>query len=425
MRASRIGYWAWVFLLAGGLAPAGAAADDVALDETQRWIPSFAITSGIIAQGGKATAVNQRSEINPGTGRPFDFERLSWSADDFKTSSNPLGCWNGENPPPTNPPANTPACPGVVRQPVPYPNGGALASGSRVLFAPLVGGNLELMTPGISSLPGRPRGFIQAGVEASFGFDYSVAQVGKPGDMGSSVKPKPQELSSVQGQGSATFAEIASPLYFAGAGVAFTAEVLGRRIRIKPSFEWMSQQVKVRGETHFAVQLNGGGNLTEIPYQLLYMGAEGKLKLNGIGPGLELEIDTVRLGPFMLSLGIFGRAYHYLGNLDVTISDSAVVGPQSAVGLGEEYGNPIRRTDGTDVTAWTAECISLVGTNQNIANGCRTVLPTSLGNTPVPGTNVEPTEVGGSQPVEASYTYSQKPWGFRAGVALRFRFQPE
>ncbi|MED5262241.1 MAG: hypothetical protein VX574_07600, partial [Myxococcota bacterium] len=108
MRASRIGYWAWVFLLAGGLAPAGAAADDVALDETQRWIPSFAITSGIIAQGGKATAVNQRSEINPGTGRPFDFERLSWSADDFKTPSNPLGCWNGENPPPTNPPLNTP-----------------------------------------------------------------------------------------------------------------------------------------------------------------------------------------------------------------------------------------------------------------------------------------------------------------------------
>ena len=415
MRASRIGYWAWFFLLAGVLAPAGAGADDVALDETERWIPSFAITSGIIAQSGKAVASNRA--VNPTNGSTEPFKRLVWSS-----SEAPGGCWNGVISPPPSPDA----CPVVVEQAAPYdPNGAGVASGNRVLFAPLVGGNLELMTPGISSLPGRPRGFIQAGVEASFGFDYSVAKTGKPGDMGPALKGTPQELSSVQGRGSATFAEIASPLYFAGAGVAFTAEVLGRRIRIKPSFEWMSQQVKVRGKTHFAVQLNGGGQLTEIPYQLLYMGAEDKLKLNGIGPGLELEIDTVRLGPFMLSLGIFGRAYHYLGNLDVSMSDSALVGPQSAVGQTEEFGGPIRRTDGSSVTAWTAECISLVGPNQNIANGCRTVLPTSLGNTPVPATNVEPTETGGSQPVEATYSYSQKPWGFRAGVALRFRFQPE
>jgi len=412
------------------LLPLGGAADEATLDETERWVPSFAITSGLIAQGGNATATNQAVDANG----PTSFKTLSWSG----------ACNSGGG----LPPAGVEACPIVIDLPYPYdPEGNGPARGSKVLFAPLVGANLELMTPGLTQLPGRPRGFVQGGVEASFGFDYSVAKEGDLGDMGVTPKERVEELNRVPGRGSGTFVEIASPLYFAGAGVAFTAEVLGRRLRIKPSFEWMSQRVKVRGQTHFAVQLNGGIYATETPYQFLYLNAQKELKLNGIGPGLELELDTVRLGPFVLALGVYGRAYHYLGNLDVSFGTTGVGGQQSAVGVALPTIN--RETGAPGILATTQQCIDNVvinnagtppgQTGQNIGFGCRTVYPANLPNTLNPTTN--PTQIGkcsvdlppedcpqnlaGTQTVETTYTYRQKPWSFRAGVALRFRFQPE
>ena len=60
---------------------------------------------------------------------------------------------------------------------------------------------------------------------------------------------------------------------------------------------------------------------------------------------------------------------------------------------------------------------------QNLDYGCRTVDAVNLPNFVDPTTN--PTQQGGSQIVETTYTYRQKPWSFRAGVALRFRLVPE
>ena len=327
MRATRIVFRAWVFLFLAVLVPPGGAADETALDETERWVPSLAITSGIIAQGASATATNQAVDDN---GQPTDFKVLSW-----ESGVGGVDCNNGILSTAPN------SCPVVIDVAYPFdPEGDGPARGSKLLFAPLVGANLEVMTPGLTQLPGRPRGFVQAGAEASFGFDYSVAKEGDLGDMGGSPKGIPQQLNRVEGRGNGTFVEIASPLYFAGAGVALTAEVLGRRLRIKPSFEWMSQRIKVRGQTNFAVQLNGGRDATEIPYQFLYLNAQKKLRLHGIGPGLELEIDTVRLGPFVLALGVYGRAYHYLGRLNVSFGTSGVVGQQSAVAVTGPSLNP-------------------------------------------------------------------------------------
>ena len=40
---------------------------------------------------------------------------------------------------------------------------------------------------------------------------------------------------------------------------------------------------------------------------------------HGVGPGLELEVDTVRTGPFMMSLFLAGKAYRVLGDREVVI----------------------------------------------------------------------------------------------------------
>ena len=45
----------------------------------------------------------------------------------------------------------------------------------------------------------------------------------------------------------------------------------------------------------------------------------------GVGPGLEVEMDTVRMGPFMLSLFANGRGIKVLGDRKVAFSDSTTV----------------------------------------------------------------------------------------------------
>ena len=43
---------------------------------------------------------------------------------------------------------------------------------------------------------------------------------------------------------------------------------------------------------------------------------------HAIGAGLEIEIDGARLGPFLVTPFIAGRAYRFIGNLDVSLSDT-------------------------------------------------------------------------------------------------------
>ena len=41
---------------------------------------------------------------------------------------------------------------------------------------------------------------------------------------------------------------------------------------------------------------------------------------DGVGAGLELEVDTARLGPIQSSLYATGRAYRLIGTLDTTLT---------------------------------------------------------------------------------------------------------
>src|SRR5262249_31311051 len=57
-------------------------------------------------------------------------------------------------------------------------------------------------------------------------------------------------------------------------------------------------------------------------FRLLSLTHEEKRGYDGIGPGLELEVDTARLGPFVSSVYLMGRGYRLLGNLDTTFSQT-------------------------------------------------------------------------------------------------------
>ena len=319
---------------------------DEPIDETERWVPSIAITSGVVVQGASGSVTTSTVDL-PNWDRNYC----------------DLSC-----------PLNRTA-PGRPSD-----------SGSSILFAPFVGGQLELMTPGLSQIRGRPRGFVQVGFDVSFGAIYNTALEGDPGDMGAECTWKDLDLKcytrlsilqgAILGQGSETSLQIKSPIFTAGLGVAFTSELWGRRVRFKPSFQWMRQEVEMSGRTNIPVMTSSGASAgcpVEPPflgtcnsYQMIYLQADKTLVWNGIGPGIEIEIDTVRAGPAVISLALYASAYYLLGDKDVTITASQTIDPI--------------------------------------------------------GDAVPPQ---GSQPVSSTYTYEQKDWSFRGGVALRFRFLPE
>ena len=185
------------------------------------------------------------------------------------------------------------------------------------MVAPFVGGTVELMAPSWTPLPGRPRLFIRGDVVAAFAFDRDVAKEGSPGKM---VDPQTAEFpeAAILGQGTTASAEVQPLVASAGTGIAFTVDFRGRRLRIKPSVEWFQEEVRFGGVVHRAVRTNPGAPAPTLStFEFISMTGSQTRTFNGIGPGLELEMDTLRAGPFMMTLFVSGQAYRILGNRNI------------------------------------------------------------------------------------------------------------
>ena len=123
------------------------------------------------------------------------------------------------------------------------------------LVTPSMSGTLELMTPGIQALPGRPRFFVHGDAGALFGVEHHVARERAPSHLPPLTADDPPYLRlaenfiepAVSGIGSETTAEVQPLLVTAGGGIAFTVDLWGRRFRIKPSLEYMREEIDFTG----------------------------------------------------------------------------------------------------------------------------------------------------------------------------------
>jgi hypothetical protein len=286
-RARRSACWA---LALAGLAFAGEAAASEAVEEIERWVPSFSLY----------------------------FDALGQKASGSATSGNVLG-----------PPLPS-GCGGT--------GGGSLCPGSNLKLrpdsassdtdvAPLVGASLELMTPRLFDAALRPRLFAHGDAAASFGFERNLAGEASPGTF---LVPPPREADNdveevtVKGQGSRARAQVRRLVLSAGGGVAFSLDLFERRVRIKPSFEYLREEIDLIGGLRRVVKLSApvdprGPSPLE-GFRLVVLKASAKKRLDAIGPGLEIEADTLRMGPFLLSIYAAGRGYHFFGNLDDTLT---------------------------------------------------------------------------------------------------------
>jgi hypothetical protein len=289
---------AWAFLLVATIA----AAEDTSEDELRRWVPGLAFSFDMLRQKG-------RGEI---------------------ATSNVLG-----------PPLTDGGC--LVTQNVVNPNppplfilvtsrNGTLCSNSQTLVAPssqggdtdvvpLVNAALELATPSLLDSFLYPRLFAHADVALAFGFERTLSGERKPDDfIIDPLPPSRQERSEgeIGGQGSRAIVQRREIMAGGGAGIAFTTSIFDRKIRIKPSAEYLYQEVDLIASVRRAVALADPAR-TLNDFRLIDLHTSSKEALHGIGGGLELELDAGQMGPIMVSVFILGRAYHFTGNLNHTL----------------------------------------------------------------------------------------------------------
>ena len=182
------------------------------------------------------------------------------------------------------------------------------ADSTRALL-PYVSLDGELMTPALTLLPGRPRLFIHGGAGVAFDSDRRLALEGNPGPLVFPSISGLTPIAAVKGQGSSTRSKLEPLLVTAGAGLSFEFSLWGRALRLKPSFEYFRQEMKITSLLSSAETLQPNGIC---PCRSVSLAATDKQVSHGIGPGLELELDAARAGPVALTLFVSTQAYRLL-----------------------------------------------------------------------------------------------------------------
>lgn len=199
------------------------------------------------------------------------------------------------------------------------------ATGSKSLIAPWFGGSLEVMTPAWEPLGGRTRFFVHGGLAANVGAEQDLAKEGSPDTF---VPPDVSGVDDdrvVNGQGSTTSKEPTGFQASAGAGLSFTIETGWRRLRIKPSFEYLVERIEVRGRVHRATSADPALGT----WNFFVITGNSKEYFHSIGPGLSVEADVARAGPVLIALLASGSAYRVLSDRDVAFSSTDATGTES------------------------------------------------------------------------------------------------
>lgn len=288
----------------GLAAPPARAADRVAIFRDERWIPSFALSLGAIAgrQHGSVSSYCRATGSDPPA---------------------PTSC------DPAEPSYGSELRPGEVDD--------------ELAVTPYVGGAFSLLAPGLAA-PGHPRLFATVELPYQFGIDRNVAQKQRPTGIAEPDNPGVTELldeNALLGVGSRTRSEVKGLAFGASAGVSLGFEAFGRSFRVKPAAGWLRTQIGVRGRVEAGICNNAtspqsldtcdldGKQFSNVQgfTRIITLKAHDSIWLDGIGPGLDLEMDTGRFGPYTVSLFLGGAAYYLLGDRDLAFSAQRTIGP--------------------------------------------------------------------------------------------------
>jgi hypothetical protein len=290
-------------------APRDGAAASESLDEIERWVPALSLSFDALGQKARGS-VTSGDVLGP----PLP-EGCLMIDGTFNQNLCPIA-------PRTNP--NTTPRPVVPRKIQPDDEG------ADTNVVPLVVASLELMTPRLFEPLLQPRLFVHADAAAAFGFERNLAGDRAPAEFGApseNFDPRGDvQEEAVVGQGTRTKLQVRPWVFSGGAGVAFSFRAFGRSLRIKPSFEYLREEIDLIGTVRRAVKLAERSTpppteLKPSEFRLLALEFTAKKTLHGLGPGLEIEADTANIGPFLLSVFLMGRGYYLQGNHDFSFTE--------------------------------------------------------------------------------------------------------
>jgi hypothetical protein len=189
--------------------------------------------------------------------------------------------------------------------------------------------------------------------------------------------------------------------------VAFTFELLGRRLRLKPSLEYQRRKISVEWTANRALlsQQQGsrraiadGGSIPPV-FNIIQLAAQDELVVHGLGPGLELEMDTWQVGPVMLSLYLSGQAYRVLG--DGVLRAQGDITTECGATDGSNLALLCQQTNDWDVNFLGIEVSRQRFPDNDELSGL------------------------GVNDVFGDFGFEIDPWSIQAGVGLRFRGVPD
>ena len=195
------------------------------------------------------------------------------------------------------------------------------------------GGDLEIVSPTVFDVLGQPKFFARSALEMNLAADTKPATEGGIGPVrlptNAAGEPPPTfTVNSVLGQGTEALHKVHRLQVRVGAGMAFSFVFNDRPIRIKPSIEYLRHGTEMRGAVNAVIQLPGTPPLLTSLSQtrIEEVRTTAKRTFHGIGPGLELELETGQLGP--LAVTVYGgfRAYRFLGTRDEKLKGQTSAG---------------------------------------------------------------------------------------------------
>jgi len=229
---------------------------------------------------------------------------------------------------------NSASVPSPIVSPEPF---GQPVLGAANTVSPNLGLNIELMTPALEILPGKPRFFGTFEILPTFASETSVAVQG----VGNRFiipdqAPITFQAPAIAGTGSRVEAEVMTTVLAANIGAAFAFELRDRVVRIKPSVGWLRWGVIAEGRVldaykDDAVRPQNRRPIYGAHIRLVELSGRGSAFFNAVGPGLEVEMELDKRGSFRPVLYASGFAYRTVGDEPITF--------KAAKDVSDELGN--------------------------------------------------------------------------------------
>ena len=168
------------------------------------------------------------------------------------------------------------------------------------------GSSLQIETPRLSLIPYRPRFFARADILYSADDKESLVSEGVADDsiskLGDGYNLEAGVVEQLVGRGSALRPQVEPLILGGGLGLSFQTEVFGRKLRVKPSIEWMFQREEIALEFSDAEGNGTDPARCQPECRAVSINAQDTKGYHSLGPGLELDYDTGRAGNFRASL---------------------------------------------------------------------------------------------------------------------------